>query len=292
VTSPGRSLRRAGGSPFDSAPASRVLRRHRLRILGRAFAFEGGLPTALEEPLRWLAAGELGGEDRRRVEQVERLRAELAAQPRSVPNVYGGTSTLARLTEVASIDRRFGTLLYLCAKAIGARAILELGACLGIGTAYMGSAGCEQIVSIEATPERAEIARRTAREANDGAEIVVGRFDDALPGVLDEVDPGLDMAWIDGNHRRDATLRYLETIRPRLNVGAIVAFDDIRWSREMIEAWRTLQRADGFSHNIDLGRIGLGVWGGAGAAPRVHDLRGIFGPPRPLQRLLHLLRRP
>jgi predicted O-methyltransferase YrrM len=277
-----RPVRLTGALLFDSAPANRVLRRHRGRLLREALA--NGLSPALEEPLRWLAFGELAGGDRDRVERVERLRAELAAADDALPDLRGGETSLRRLAEVASVDRRFGTLLYLCAKATRAREMLELGSCLGVGTAYMASAGCERIVSVEASPERAAIARRTAASVSAAAEVVVGFFDEVLPGILAGLERGLDMAWIDGHHRKDATLSYLDAIRPRLNRGAVVAFDDIRWSAEMLEAWRVLQRADGFADTVDLGSIGLGLWRGEGAVPRVHDLRGIYGRPRWLRR--------
>jgi CTP:molybdopterin cytidylyltransferase MocA len=112
------------------------------------------------------------------------------------------------------------------------------------------------------------------------AEIVAGRFEEALPRILQGLTGGLDMAWVDGHHRRDATLRYFESIRTRLNEGAIVAFDDIRWSEEMRETWRVLGGADGFADTVDLGPIGLGVWQRAGTVPRRHDLRAIHGRPR------------
>jgi predicted O-methyltransferase YrrM len=189
-----------------------------------------------------------------------------------------------RLALVASVDRRFGTLLYLCAKAIGARVVLELGSCVGIGTSYLALAGAERVISVEASPERAAVARATAARVSRQVEVSVGRFDDVLPGILEGLTDGLDMAWIDGHHRRDATLRYLESMRSRLNEGAVVAFDDIRWSSEMQEAWRLLERTHGFADTIDLGPIGLGVWQGGGTAPRNHDLRGIYGRPRWLLR--------
>ena len=201
----------------------------------------------------------------------------------ALPDLHGRGVSRRRLALVASVDRRFGTLLYLCGKAIGARVVLELGSCVGIGTSYLASSGAERVVSVEASPERAAVAHETAARVSERVEVVVGRFDDVLPGILEGLTGGLDMAWIDGHHRRDATLSYFEAIRPRLNEGALVAFDDIRWSSEMLEAWQLLRHGDGFEDTIDLGPIGLGVWRGDGTTPRIHDLRGIYGRPRWLQ---------
>jgi predicted O-methyltransferase YrrM len=278
-TAPRDSLRSAGARMLDSGLAGRLLRSHRTGLLDEALAH--GLSPTLEDPLRCLATGDLPEEDRRAVERVEAARDELAASDApALPDLRGGRVSRRRLALVASVDRRFGTLLYLCAKAVRARVVLELGSCVGIGTSYLASAGPERVISVEASPERAALARATAARVGEQVEVGVGRFDDVLPGILERLTGGLDMAWIDGHHRRDATLRYFEAMRPRLNEGAVVAFDDIRWSSEMREAWWLLQRVDGFADTIDLGSIGLGVWTGGGTVPRIHDLRGIHGRPR------------
>jgi predicted O-methyltransferase YrrM len=281
-TGSGPSLRSTGALVFDSALAGRLLRPHRIGLLDEALA--QGLSSRLEAPLRCLATAELPQGDRQVVEHIEAARAELAASKTSaLPDLRGRPVSRRRLALVASVDRRFGTLLYLCGKALGARAILELGSCVGIGTSYLASSGAERVISVEAIPERAAVARETAARVSERVELVVGRFEDVLPGILEGLTGGLDMAWIDGHHRKEATLRYFESIRPRLNEGALVAFDDIRWSAEMLDAWRHLRRGDGFEDAIDLGSIGLGLWRGAGTAPRIHDLRGIYGRPRWLQ---------
>jgi predicted O-methyltransferase YrrM len=282
ASSPRERLHAASASLFATPPANRLLRRHRVRLLDEALA--RGLTPRLEEPLRWLATGELAAEDRARVDGIEAIRRALAARKgANAPTRGGGPVPLRRVALAASVDRRFGTLLYLCGKAIEARTGLELGSAVGIGTAYLAS-GTERVISIEASPDRAAIARDTVASVGAEVEVVVGRFRRVLPDVLEELDDGLDIAWIDGHHRRRPTLRYFDAIRPKLNAGAVVAFDDIRQRAGMREAWSILQRTEGFTDTLDLDAIGIGVWGGAGAKPRVHDLRGIHGRPRWLHR--------
>jgi predicted O-methyltransferase YrrM len=282
ASTPRQRLLAASALVFDSPPASRALRRQRTRLLDEALAH--GLSPSLEGPLRWLATGELAPEDRDVVERIEATRSSLAARRgANAPTRGGGPVPLRRVALAASVDRRFGAFLYLCAKAIDARAGLELGAAVGIGTAYL-AAGTARVISIEASPDRAEIARETVARVSDDVEIVVGRFRRVLASVVDRLDDGVDIAWIDGHHRRGPTLRYFETIRPKLNKGAVVAFDDIRQSAGMREAWSILQRTEGFADTLDLDAVGIGVWGGEHAKPRAHDLRGIYGRPRWLYR--------
>jgi predicted O-methyltransferase YrrM len=282
ASTPRQRLIAASALLFDSPPANRALRRQRSQLVDEALAH--GLPPRLEGPLRSLATGELAPEDRDLVERIEAIRSALAARRgANAPTRGGGPVPLRRVALAASVDRRFGTLLYLSAKAIGARTGLELGSAVGIGTAYL-AAGTARVISIEASPDRAEMARETVAGVSDDVEIVVGRFRRRLPDVVDRLDDGVDIAWIDGHHRRGPTLRYFETIRPKLNQGAVVAFDDIRQSAGMREAWSILQRTDGFTDMLDLDAVGIGIWGDEEAKPRVHDLRGIYGRPRWLYR--------
>ncbi len=282
MSTPRQRLIAASALLFDSPLANRALRRHRTRLLDEALA--RGLPPTLEEPLRWLATGELAPEDRGQVERIEAIRSALAARKgANAPTRGGGPVPLRRVALAASVDRRFGTLLYLCAKATEARTALELGSAVGIGTAYL-AAGTARVISVEASPDRAEMARETVANVSDDVEIIVGRFRRILPSLVDRLEHGVDIAWIDGHHRKGPTLLYFNTVRPKLNQGAVVAFDDIRQSAGMREAWSILQRTDGFSDTLDLDAVGIGVWGGEHAKPRVHDLRGIYGRPRWLHR--------
>lgn len=90
--------------------------------------------------------------------------------------------------------------------------------------------------------------------------------------------------WIDGHHEKVATIHYFQRLMPVLNTGALVFFDDIRWSQDMYDGWEELRRWSGFSHTVDLGSIGLGVWSGGDQHPkmlRMTHLRGRSGISHP-----------
>jgi predicted O-methyltransferase YrrM len=65
------------------------------------------------------------------------------------------------------------------------------------------------------------------------------------------------MAFIDGNHRREPTLRYFETILPKTHEGSCIIFDDIHWSREMEDAWEKIRKDTRVTLSIDLFFIGI-----------------------------------
>ena len=85
---------------------------------------------------------------------------------------------------------------------------------------------------------------------------VTGNFDDTLPGILAAL-PQLDLAFIDGNHRYEPTVRYFNQLLPRLNDASLVIFDDIHWSAEMEKAWEEVKENPAVTLSIDLFFIGL-----------------------------------
>ncbi|MDB5012369.1 MAG: SAM-dependent methyltransferase, partial [Daejeonella sp.] len=63
--------------------------------------------------------------------------------------------------------------------------------------------------------------------------------------------------FIDGNHRKDATLNYFEWCLPKLSNRSVVIFDDIYWSKGMQEAWNIVKEHPRVTVTIDLFWIGL-----------------------------------
>lgn len=259
-----------------SAVKRSALRPRRKRVLNAAV--RAGLPRTLQEPLRYFVARHaVDASDRSAAARVESLREALIARGgEPLSTTMGRELTLRHFAAETSVDPTFGTFLYLCAKASGAQAILELGSCVGISGAYLASAGCDRFVSIEGSPDLAAIARDTVRQIKPDADVVTGFFEDALPGALKSLQ-AVDLAWIDGHHEKDPTLRYFATIRPYLRSGALVLFDDISWSPDMQDAWRILETTEGFADTLDLGRIGLAVWEGGTVRPHTWDMTNLVG---------------
>jgi predicted O-methyltransferase YrrM len=178
----------------------------------------------------------------------------------------------SRIAQVTSVHPYWGMFLYLCASAVGAETILELGSCAGISGCYVASGThCRRFITVEGSPELARLAEANIRQVASHAEVVNALFDDALDAILPTLGKGLDMAYIDGQHEKRSTLHYFKRLVPHLSSGAVVVFDDIQWSPDMWEAWQELSRWPGVSHAINVGRFGVCVWDGA-AMPKSFDL--------------------
>jgi predicted O-methyltransferase YrrM len=162
--------------------------------------------------------------------------------------------------------------------------IIELGTSLGISTLYLteGAPRETKVVTLEGSTTIATLARRhfdwyydtflraglmrnnpvtlnyeqyqnsisTAFE-KERIDIVVGNFDETLAPSLQKLGH-LDLAFIDGNHRSDATLRYFEQILPYIHKNSVLIFDDIHWSTDMELAWRQIQNHPSVRLTIDL----------------------------------------
>ena len=117
------------------------------------------------------------------------------------------------------------------------------GGCAGTGVGGEligdgGVVGAGRVWTIEGSGQVAAAAERNLRSLGLEAKVVVGNFDLVLPGVLEEMG-GIDLAFVDGNHRRDATLAYFNQLMEHAGRPAVLIFDDIHWSAEMEEAWVT-----------------------------------------------------
>jgi predicted O-methyltransferase YrrM len=200
-------------------------------------------------------------------EQIESKRSELlkSNQQISVTDLGAGSQLNAQRTKsVSAIAKNalkspaLAQLLFRLAKSRQPRHIIELGTCLGITTAYLAKAiPGGQIITIEGCPQTAAIAKENFNDLKlDQIEILVGNFDDLLNPLLNRFDT-VDFVYVDGNHRKEATLNYFYQLLPKVSEHTLLIFDDIYWSEGMKEAWTEIKNHPGVSSTVDLFWIGL-----------------------------------
>jgi len=206
---------------------------------------------------------------------IEALRARLVNDATSleVEDMGAGSAVAGgRRRSVGEIARhaakpaRLGRLLYRIAEYYKSRSVLELGTSLGLSTAYLTRGAVEGALSggvrvwtIEGAAAVAAVAADNFRELGlKEVELVVGNFDQELERVLSRAG-NIDLAFVDGNHRMEPTLRYFHSLMNGCASASILIFDDIHWSREMEEAWTRIQQDPRVYMTIDLFFIGLVV---------------------------------
>lgn len=102
-----------------------------------------------------------------------------------------------------AVSAPLGRLLYLLARATGARRILEIGTLAGYSAIWLGRAlpPDGQLLSLELEPHHAEVARASLERAGlgDRAEVVVGPALDSLARLAgDDAEP-FDLTFIDAD---------------------------------------------------------------------------------------------
>lgn len=173
-----------------------------------------------------------------------------------------GSKSLDRTRKVSDIARisssrgRYGRLLYKLVNHYKPERILEFGTSIGVGTYTMKLAHpTSKIVTIEADPATHSLALETFDSCQIEVNAVNTTFDAYLAQLPDN--EKFDFIFIDGHHDGKALLSYLERLDPHIHNDTLILLDDIRWSKGMFEAWKTICTQEKFHVTVDFFRMGL-----------------------------------
>ena len=118
-----------------------------------------------------------------------------------------------------------GKLIYLLAKMIGAKRILEIGTLGGYSTVWLGRALPKdgELLSVELDAAHAAVARETVKDAGlaDKVAIVEGRGLDEMRAL----EPSFDLVFLDAN--KDGYPAYLKQAKRLLRKGGLIVADNV-----------------------------------------------------------------
>jgi predicted O-methyltransferase YrrM len=199
--------------------------------------------------------------------KVEKLRKRLL-KDRTMVSIEdqgaGSISSVSKERSVSSIARhavkskKYAQLLYRIAQYYQPGSIIELGTSLGVTTSYLSLARKDRtVLTLEGATEVANIARKNFQTLHlQNIKLIEGNFDYTLPSILYHL-PSVDLAFVDGNHRREPTENYFHWLLEKATSGSIFIFDDIHWSKGMEEAWANIKKHPAVQCSIDLFFIGI-----------------------------------
>lgn len=147
-----------------------------------------------------------------------------------------------------------GRFLYLAARIIRARTIVEFGTSFGISTIYLGAAARAnggRVIGSEMEPGKVKAARANLARAGLSGVVEI-REGDAFTTLSDISE--IDFVLLDG--WKDGYLPMLRALTPRLSPGAVILADDIKTFRKTLAPYLGFarDRANGFeSMLLDLG---------------------------------------
>jgi len=199
--------------------------------------------------------------------QIESLRQALKTNAAIIEvEDYGAGSVVSKtknravkqIAQTALKPQKFGQLMFRLVNYYAPQNIIELGTSLGITTSYLASASSiASVTTMEGAPAIASLAKQNFELlALKNINLVLGNFDITLAPTLNKI-ARADLAFVDGNHRKEPTLRYFEQLMAHSQEHTILIFDDIHWSSEMEAAWEIIKADDRVKLTIDLFFIGL-----------------------------------
>lgn len=137
-------------------------------------------------------------------------------------------STKAGLPAI-NVAANQGKMLFLFARMLGARRILEIGTLGGYSTIWLarGLAPGGRVVTLEADPKHAEVARRNLDRAGvgEGVEIVLGKALETLPGVEAKGGGPYDLFFIDAD--KASIPEYFQWSLKLSRPGSLIVVDNV-----------------------------------------------------------------
>jgi predicted O-methyltransferase YrrM len=200
------------------------------------------------------------------IPEIENLRLKLLDDQREIEvhdlgagstHQSGSKRKISDIAGTSMSDATFASLYLRLAKYCKAKTIVELGTCLGITTLYLAKANGVRVYTFEGSENLCDIAELSFEFSSaKNIELIKGNIDSTLYTTLSRI-PKIDLAFMDANHRYEPTLKYFETLLPKIHHGSIVVLDDIHDNPEMERAWRVISRHELVYVSIDLYRCGI-----------------------------------
>jgi predicted O-methyltransferase YrrM len=169
----------------------------------------------------------------------------------------GPERKIRQIAKTAGISKKRANILYKTVSYFGPQKILEIGTSLGMATSVMALAAPESdIDTLEGCPATAGVAvAQFEKFGLKNIKVHVGEFDSTLPQLL--MQNKYDLIFFDGNHQKDATLKYFELCHNATTEKSVFILDDIHWSPEMEAAWEQIKKHEKVSLTIDSYQWGL-----------------------------------
>ncbi|WP_194768011.1 O-methyltransferase [Tamlana sp. I1] len=149
--------------------------------------------------------------------------------------------TVSQMAKNAGTTNKRAKLLYRLSAYFKPENILELGTSLGIATHALSLGKPEStITTIEGCNNIAEFSKNNFKKHNlENIEVIYSDFNEAIENLKSN---SYNLIFFDGNHQKEATLHYFETLLQTANNDSVFIFDDIYWSEGMTEAWEQIKK--------------------------------------------------
>lgn len=173
-----------------------------------------------------------------------------------------GKSGMRKVKQIArksSTEPRYGGVIQKIIDAFKVERILELGTSVGVGTMFLARTNAKvEVTTVEGCPETSKFAKSEfAKRKIANVNFINDNFDHLFASNVLK-GQHFDLAFIDGNHTSEATIRYFDNVIKRYSSKkSIIIVDDINWSRDMYRAWKEISAKMQDSLRLNLFRMGI-----------------------------------
>ncbi len=168
----------------------------------------------------------------------------------------GATRSADQLSVPHSIGRLFASVTIEREPGL----VVEVGTGFGVSGMYWLAGlelnGSGQLLTFEANPDWAEIARSNLASIGSRFQVVEGAFEDRVE-ALAASDAAISICFIDAIHTAATVRRQLQIVLSHAAAGALIFLDDIDFSSDMSACWDALKSDEQYCAAAEIGRVGL-----------------------------------
>jgi len=168
------------------------------------------------------------------------------------------TRQIAKIAKTAGISSKRAQLLFRIANYFQPQSILEIGTSLGLATAALALGNpIAKITTLEGCPETAKQCQLQLQKFNIyTVDLITTEFSEYFKTHNLDLTK-YNLIYFDGNHCKTATLNYFKLLLPTVTNETVWIFDDIHWSKVMVEAWDVIKKHPKVTVTIDTYQWGL-----------------------------------
>ena len=174
-----------------------------------------------------------------------------------------------KIAKISGSKAKYARLLYRLVAHYQPQNVLELGTSLGLGTFMLAAASDNiHIITVEGCKITCDFAKNSFPKDHIHK---VDFVNDEFLNYINQLNSStvFDLIFIDGDHKAERLFQQLNQLRPFIHDETIIVLDDIRWSKDMLEAWETIKKNNEYHLTIDLFKMGI-------IAPRKHQQKEHF----------------
>ena len=160
------------------------------------------------------------------------------------------TRIISDIAKNAGTTTHRAQLFYRLSQYFKFKNTLELGTSMGIATHALHLGHPKgHITTIEGCPNVSAFTKNTFTKNNlKNIDVLTGDFKEVIKPLTTN---NYDLIYFDGNHQKEATLDYFNTLLPTAKNDTVFIFDDIYWSKGMTEAWEIIKQHPKVTVTID-----------------------------------------